>query len=94
MLQIEPMFETVEGFLNAPALMVEVAELGGRATLLVEQLGHEDAHFAGRGDVAYQAHGFLCRQTLALFSSHHYLGQPLPIDCKVIHLHTELVDEF
>lgn len=40
MLQVEPVFEPFEGFLDAPALVVQVAKGAGGETRGIEQIGH------------------------------------------------------
>lgn len=55
-LQAQAMLDAFERFLDAPALVVERTELRGRVRLGIEQIGHQDADLAIRGDVANQAH--------------------------------------
>ncbi len=41
---------------HAPALMIEVAEVGGRKCRWVGQIGHQHAHLAGAGNMANESH--------------------------------------
>ena len=56
-LEAQTMLDALEGLLDAPALVIERAELRGRIRLGIEQVGHQDADLAVRSDVADQAHG-------------------------------------
>lgn len=66
-LQVEAVLEPLEGFLNAPAFLVQVAKGAGREALGVEQIGHQHAHFAIRREVEHQADllGMALRDSLA-----------------------------
>jgi len=54
MLEGEPVLQALEGLLDAPALVVQIADDRGRETHGVEQVGHQDTDLAGRGDMPYQ----------------------------------------
>ncbi len=55
-LQIEPVLESLERLLDAPALVVKLGEAVGREELLVEQVGHQNTLLAAGRDIANQAH--------------------------------------
>ena len=54
MLEGEPVLEALEGFLDAPALVVQIDDDRGRETHGIEQVGHQHAYLAGGGNVPYQ----------------------------------------
>ena len=54
--QAQPMLDPLEGFLDAPAAVVQRAEGGGGIVRFVEQRGHQDADRSGRRHIANQAH--------------------------------------
>lgn len=64
--EVEAVLEALEGLLDPPALVVKVAELGVRVGLRVEQIGHQHAHLAGVGDMAYQPHRLRRRRALVI----------------------------
>lgn len=55
--QVKAMLEPLEGFLDAPALVIEVAEDIGREVALVE-VGGQHTHEAAGGSLADQAHAW------------------------------------
>ena len=56
-LEAQTMLDALEGLLDAPALVIERAELRGRIRLGIEQVGHQDADLAVRAMLPDQAHG-------------------------------------
>jgi len=56
MFQVQAMFEAFEGLLNAPALMIECAELRGGKDLRIEQIGHEDRDSPVGRNLPHQTH--------------------------------------
>lgn len=55
MLQIESVLESLEGFVDAPAFVIKVAEGAGGKARGVEQIGHQDGNLAVGRDKATQA---------------------------------------
>jgi len=55
-LQLNAMFDTLEGFLDAPALVVQRAKFGGGPLDGIEQIGRQHANEALASDRANQAH--------------------------------------
>lgn len=65
-LEVEAVFEAFEGFLDTPALVVEVTILGAWEVVWIEQVGHQHAYLANAGDVPDQAHRLRCRRTFVV----------------------------
>lgn len=59
-LKPQPVLQTFECFLDAPAPMIERAESGRRIALGVQQRAHQHTHPAARRDATDQAHGGGC----------------------------------
>ena len=57
--QVQPVLDAFEGFLDAPALVIEVAEDLGREVALVE-IGGQHAHEPAGGCLAHQTHAGSC----------------------------------
>jgi hypothetical protein len=58
--QSQSVLDAFEGFLHAPALMIERAELRRGIALGIEQRGHQDAHVSSGRPVTDQAHARRC----------------------------------
>jgi hypothetical protein len=56
-LKIQTMLEALEGLLNAPAAVVKIGECGRGIALVIEQGGHQHAHFACWRHLTNQAYG-------------------------------------
>lgn len=66
MFEIEAVLETFERFLDAPALVIELAEAVGWKAFVVEQIGHQHAMLAIGQDVTNQAHALRLARALVL----------------------------
>ena len=56
MLKRQAMLESLEGFLDAPAAVIEIGEGRRRITVGIKQRSHQHAHLAGRRHLADQAY--------------------------------------
>ncbi|WP_455289051.1 hypothetical protein [Cupriavidus necator] len=64
MFECHAVFEAFEGLFQAPALVIEIAEGGGRMAAPVEQIGDEHAYLAGWRDLLDQPDGLWGSRTL------------------------------
>ena len=66
MLKAEAVLEALEGFFDAPAVMIEVGECGGRILCGIAQRRHEHTHLAGRRHLTDQSHRRDLARTLVI----------------------------
>lgn len=83
MLGGESVLEAVESLLYAPALVVQIADDGGREMHGVEQVGHQDTDLAGGGDVALHL-AFVLVLAMQGSGQHHFRAGQIQAECNLI----------